>query len=119
MIDQPPKVFVEEWQECRPLSVRSDGVLVVTLSGSEREMEIADIELPKLPSAAFLEFLGRLSRLSKPLRCRVVGHTSTGRVRAKILYFGWQDKSGVVYLDLAQTLIKQGLARPLESNSTP
>ncbi len=111
MIDQPPMANYEEWQECRPLNVRPDGALVVILGGIEQELEIAGIELPESPSAAFFEFLGRLAGLHKPMRCRVVGHTSTRRVSAEIRYFGWQDKSGDVWLDLTATLIEQGFAR--------
>lgn len=119
MIDQPPTANIEEWQECRPLNVRPDGALVVILGGSERELEIAGIELPESPSEAFFEFFVRLSGLRKPMRCRVVGHTSTCRIRAEIRYFGWQDKSGDVWLDLAATLIEQGLARPADGGPTP
>jgi hypothetical protein len=115
MIDQPPIAITEEWKECQPLNVRPDGVLVVILSGSKLELEIAGIELPKTPPAAFFEFLGRLHGVRKPIRCRVVGHTSAGRVR-EIRYFGWQDKSGDIWLDLATTLIEQGFARPADGS---
>lgn len=119
MIDQPPIVITQEWQECQTLNLRADGTLVVILSGIERELEIAGIELPKSPPAAFFEFLGRLHGVRKPMLCRVVGHTLSGRVRAKIHYFGWQDKSGDVWLDLATTLIEQGFAHPVNGGTTP
>lgn len=119
MIDQPPTAIIEEWQECRSLNLHPDGVLVVVLSGSERVLEIVGIKLPASPPPAFFEFLGRLPGLRKPMRCHVVDYTSVGSVRATVHYFGWQDKSGDVWLDLGTTLIEQGFARPADGGPTP
>ena len=118
MINQPHVTLIEEWQECRPLGVRPDGALVVNLGGLLHELDIAGIELPEPPPAAYFALVDRLRGLSKPMRCRVTGRTETGRIRAEVLYFAWQDKSGDVWISLSNTLIDQGLARRIEVQTT-
>ena len=103
-----------EWQECQPLSVAPDGALVVNLGGLKQELELTGIELIRPSPAAYFELVSRLHSLPKAMRCRVVGRTQTDRVRAEVLYFAWQDKSGDVWINLATTLVEQGLARPVE-----
>jgi len=47
-----------------------------------------------------------------PTRCEPIGGPPEDAV--KFSYYGWQDKSGDVWLDLASTLLKEGLARVAE-----
>lgn len=114
MIEQPHPAVIQGWQECQPLSVAPDGALVVYVDSLKHELEFAGIELPQPPPPAYFELLNRIRGIQKPMRCRFVGGTRAGRARADVLYFAWQDKSGDVWLNLATTLIEQGLARPAE-----
>lgn len=120
MVEQPPPAVSQVWQECRSLGARPDGALVVNLGGFEQELEPRGVKLPQPPSPAYFEFLSRLRGLPKPMRCHVFVRAQSGRVRADVLYFGWQDKSGDVWLSLAETLIEQGFASPAaEQMETP
>jgi hypothetical protein len=103
---------IEEWPACRPLQARPDGALIVTLRGREQAVMPAGVELTQPPSSAYFEFVERLSKMGEPMRCRVGGRFSEGVVHTEIVYFGWQDKSGAVWLDLAAALVEHGFARP-------
>ena len=116
MIEHGRRPFEQEWLECQLVGARPDGALVVIIDGANHALEPAGIELPQPPSAAYVEFVGRLAGLRKPLRCRIVDRTQSDRERAEIHYFAWQDKSGDVWRDLAETLIEQGLARATGRN---
>jgi hypothetical protein len=116
MIDQTHPALSQAWQECQFVGVRPDGALVVKSGGIEQELELAGIRLSEPISVGYFALLDRLSALSKPMRCDVIGRTAAGRARATVHYFAWQDKSGDVWLDLATTLVEQGLARPAESS---
>jgi endonuclease YncB( thermonuclease family) len=103
---------MEREEECQFVRLLPDGTLVVRIHGVEREVEIEGIETPEPPSTLYVELLSeRLPRLGKPLRLIVRAELPNGRIRAKLLYFGWHDKSGDVWLDLALALLDEGVAR--------
>lgn len=103
---------MEREEDCQFVRLLPDGTPVVRMRGVEREVEIEGIEVPQPPPPLYVELLNeRLPRLGKPLRCSVRTELSTGRIRARLLYFGWPDKSGDVWLDLALALLDEGVVR--------
>ena len=99
-------------EECELVRVLPDGTPVLRIGGVEREARVEGVELVQPPPPLYFEMLEkRLPRIGRPLRCVVRGETTGGRVLVRLFYFGWQDKSGDVWVDLAQTLIDEGLAR--------
>jgi hypothetical protein len=103
---------MEPFEECQFARLLADGTPVVRLHGVEREVEIDGINVPQPPPPLYVELFERgLLRLGKPLRCIIRDRLSTGRIRAKFFYFGWHDKSGDVWLDLALALLDEGVVR--------
>ena len=98
--------------ECRIAHVLPDGTPVIRLDGEEHEVELDGIELPQPPADEYFALLDRAARLDRPLRCTVVRELEDGRLRARLSVHGWQDKSGAVWLNLADAAIDQQLARP-------
>jgi len=102
----------EDTQECELVRVLADGTPVVRWQRVEREVEIDGIEVGQPPPPLYFEILERrLPRLGRRLRCIVHSVTPAGRARASLKYYGWHDKSGDVWLDLATLLVEQGVAR--------
>lgn len=111
--------MAEREETCRFVRLLPDGTPVMLIDGVEREVEIEGMAIPHpLPESYVELFNERLLRLNRPLRCIVRDELPTGRVRARVLYFGWQDKSGDVWLDLAQTVLEQGVVRPPENSDS-
>lgn len=103
---------MEREEVCQFVGLLPDGTPIVRMHGIDQEVEIEGIEIPQLPPPRYIEFMNdRLTRIGKPLHCVVLGLLPGGRVRSKLFYFGWQDKSGDVWLDLALTLIDEGAVR--------
>jgi len=44
----------------------------------------------------------------------MLGDADRGQRSARVSCYGWQDKSGDVWLDLATVLIEEGVARPVQ-----
>ena len=84
------------------------------VDGEERLIKLEGVELIGPPSPAYFELFARIAKIGKPLRCRFAPKTGNGPNRASLLFYGWQDKSGDVWLDLASTLVDQGFARAAE-----
>lgn len=103
-------------EECEFEHLLADGTPVVRLRGDLHEIAIHGVEIPQPPPQAYVELMTRrLPRLGKPLRCIVNSVDPTGRTDATVLCYGWQDKSGDVWLDLAVVLLEEGLARTLSA----
>lgn len=104
------EVSMEREEECWFVRLLPDGRPVVRLRGQEQVVEIDGVEIPQPPPDLYFEiFNERLARLRKPLRCIVRSVSPEGRVHAKLLCFGWHDKSGDVWFDLALVLLDEGL----------
>jgi hypothetical protein len=90
----------------------SDGTLVLLLAGKKVEAELFGAVLPQPPSNRYFELLEeRLPRLRQPLRCLRCGMSMAGRLRVRLWFRGWQDKSGDVWIELLSFLAEQGLLR--------
>jgi Staphylococcal nuclease homologue len=110
------EVTMEQQEECLFVRLLPDGSPVVNLRGTEQRVEIDGIQIPQPPPNLYIEMMTqRLPRLRKPLRCVVRAVRTSGQIQAKLLYYGWQDKSGDVWLDLGLTLVDEGLARVSEA----
>ena len=103
---------MEREEDCWFVRMLPDGRPVVRLQGVERAVEIDGIEIPQPPADLYLEiFDQRLPRLRKPLRCVIRAVSPEGSIRAKLFCYGWHDKSGDVWVDLAHILLDDGLVR--------
>jgi endonuclease YncB( thermonuclease family) len=95
--------------DCRILRLLDDGTLVVSADDGERAVRIHGVDVPSPPPEGYGQILERLSASARALRC--TPPTAQSGDTAKLYYFGWQDKSGDVWLDLAATLLEEGLVR--------
>ncbi len=103
---------MEDAEDCSFVRLLPDGSPVVRLRGREMIVELQGIEIIQPPPDLYREiFEERLPQTRRPLRCRIHSMLSTGRIRAQLFCFGWQDKSGDVWLDVANVLLKERLAR--------
>ena len=102
---------MEREEECQFVRLLPDGTLIMWLQGVEREVEIDGLEIPQPLPDMYIEIFQRVSRLRKPVRCSVRSVTPTDRVRARLSCYGWQDKSGDVWVDLALVLLEEGVVR--------
>jgi hypothetical protein len=98
--------------ECPFVKLRPDGRPVVKLRGKEFTVNLEGVEIQQPPAQEYVEYMARVPKLWEPTRC-VVRALSLGRreMRGEILVFGWQDKSGDVWLDLGEVLLERGFAR--------
>jgi hypothetical protein len=97
---------------CQFVRLLADGTPILRMHDVDQGVEIEGIEIPQPPPALYMEIMNdRLFRLDKSLRCIVRGQLSDGKLRVKLFYLGWHDKSGDVWLDLALTLIDEGVVR--------
>jgi hypothetical protein len=99
-------------RECRLLQLEPDGTLDVEIAGTQQRVKLLGITLPRPLPPLLVDIISRRIRpMQRPLRCDVRGTSKDGRLRARVFYFAWQDKSGDVWQDLAITLLDQGLGR--------
>jgi len=103
---------MEEIEECSFVRLLPDGSPVVSLRGRETVVDLYGIEIVHPTGDLYREiFLVRIPQARKPLRCKVHAVLPGGNIRTQLFCFGWQDKSGDVWLDLAVVLLREGLAR--------
>jgi len=89
-----------------------NGNPLVKLQGEEKEVKLYGIEIPYPIPDQYIDLMTRrLPRLAKPLKCVLFSEEAEGFISAKLLYYGWQDKTGDVWLDLSLTLLEEGLAK--------
>ena len=99
-------------RECEFVRLLPDGRVVVRRHGVEETADVNGIEIVE-PTHPLLAAIGQgLDRGRSRPHCTVHAVAPDGRARVAIRYFGWHDKSGDVWLDLATTLVERGLARP-------
>jgi hypothetical protein len=103
-------VAAEEWRECRLVRVLVDGTPVLFFDGEEHEVAIDGVRVTDPRRVEYVALLERLRR--RPLLCELQGRTGEGRPVVRVRYFAWQDKSGDVWLDLAETLVRERVAVP-------
>ena len=95
---------VPEYEECELVRVLSSGTPVIRSQGVEKEIQIYGIEVSDPPPPLYFAIFERLARQGKPLRCSFQPERGAGRVRARVQYYAWHDKSGPVWADLATLL---------------
>jgi hypothetical protein len=96
---------------CTFVRLLPDGTVVVRAEGEEWSIQIHGIVVPQPPPAEYFEIFDRIARAGRPMRCSLMTESGDRRL-AKLFCFGWQDKSGDVWLDMATVLIEEGVARP-------
>jgi len=95
--------------ECRILRLLDDGTPVVQFDDTSLALPIDGVEVPvPLPAGYVQIMIDRLGRPGQRLRCEP---DPAGTGTARFSYLAWQDKSGDVWADLAQTLLEEGLVR--------
>ncbi len=98
-------------RDCEFVRLLPDGRVVVRRQGVEETADVNGIEIVE-PTHPLLAAIGQgLDRGRERPVCTVHAVAPDGRPRVAIRYFGWHDKSGDVWLDLATTLVERGLAR--------
>lgn len=95
--------------ECWLISVQPDGMPLVKLRGKNRVVQLVGITVPQPVSDAYLEVLQRVQQANRTLYCISMADDQEGVLRAKLLYYGWHDKTGDVWQDLALLLIDEGV----------
>ncbi len=101
----------EQGKECNLIRALPDGSLFIELFGKEQAVQVYGIDICQPPPQEYFEIIDqRLRRVKKGLRCVVKGGTHRDQVTVQLFYFGWQDKSGDVWLDLAPVLLREGFA---------
>jgi hypothetical protein len=95
---------------CEFARLLPDGAVVVRARGEEWTIQLEGIEVPRPLPAGYLQIFDRIARLGRPLRCLILGELEGGRRLGRLSYYGWQDKSGDVWLDLATLLVEDGVA---------
>jgi hypothetical protein len=115
----PPAIVMQQAEECRVVRVQQDGNLVLELRGGEQVVQLAGVQVPQPLPPAFSRVFQRLMQQGKPVRCEVQSGQRNERARVKILYYGWQDKSGDVWQDLALLLLEEGAVEVSEQEDFP
>jgi hypothetical protein len=93
---------------CVITRVLDDGSLDLLVDG---RAIVARLEGVAIRPGAGADVMAVLGRVHRPPRCDVrLGDAGPARVVVEI--YGWQDKSGDVWLDLGDELVKVGLASP-------
>ena len=95
---------------CAFVRVEADGAIVLDLAGTPTRVLPFGVDVPSPVPADYTILVGRLPETREPLRC-TVRDAAANPVRAQIHYYGWQDKSGDVWEDLAITLLDRGVVR--------
>ena len=96
--------------ECEFARLLPDGAVVARAEGEEWSIQIYGITVPRPLPAEYVRIFDRIARLGRPLRCTTVKELEGGRRLAKLSAYGWQDKAGDVWLDLAEVLVGEGVA---------
>ena len=100
------------YDECSFDKILADGRIVIKLGTLEQKVKLYGIEIPLPVSQSCVDYLTRLvAGLRRPLRCIQISSVTSGETHVKLYRFGWQDKSGDVWMDLCVDLIDEGLAR--------
>ena len=103
---------MQNTETCDLLGLAADDLPIIRLHGQEFAVDLQGIDIIQSSSTLYRQvFEHRLRRIRRPLLCRVVARLSPSKIRAQLFYFAWQDKSGDVWLDVAQILLEEGLAK--------
>lgn len=99
-----------QYEECRILRLLDDGSMVIGLQMGEQTIKLYGVKIAQPLPALYINLITqRIPRAGEPMRCFVRSVDSAGQVYAQLLSYGWQDKSGDVWIDLANILLEEGL----------
>jgi hypothetical protein len=102
----------ETTTECEFVQVLPDGAVVVRVGAEEWPIQLQGIAVPQPPPPGYFQIFDRIARSNRSMRCTIMGAIEHGRRPARLSCYGWQDKSGDVWLDVATLLIEEGVAGP-------
>lgn len=106
------KPKMETKEQCSLVRLLPDGSLVVKLRDKEQSAKIYGIEICQPITSLYIDMMTRrLPRLAKPMQCVVHGDNSNGQSYLQLFYYAGQDKSGDVWVDLALSLLDEGVAQ--------
>lgn len=97
-----------KFASCTFVEVKSDGSLVMAVEGDNLSVTMRHAVIPPEKADAANDLLARRAPRVK-LRCEL--SPSEPRRVINIEFLAWRDKSGDVWQDLGQELIKLGLAK--------
>jgi hypothetical protein len=99
-------------EDCSFERLLPDGSPVIRVGGKEVVLELRGLEIIQPIEDRYHEiFEVVLPRTKRSLRCELESMPERkDHARGRLLYFGWQDKSGDVWVDVAQLLLQRGLA---------
>ena len=114
--DLDKEIVLPQQEECEFVGLQQDGTLIVRLRGREHLLQIAGVVVPQPLPHAYIDIFRRLMQRGKPFRCEIQSEHRRAGSRAKIFYYGWQDKSGDVWQDLALLLLEEGAVEVSEED---
>jgi hypothetical protein len=99
------------YDECELLKLLPDGSIVIKLNDLEKTVKIFGVELNDSIQPMYTQIITYLFKPIKPCKYIIKSKKTGDELFVKIIYFGWQDKSGDVWIDLAETLLSKGLVK--------
>lgn len=100
----------ESYVDATLLEVLPDGTFRLQTEGEERVVRL-DGMAPKQPlPAEYLAIAQRFASSDRPWRLIMRAGDRSAPTRGQVQCFGWQDKSGDVWVDLRAVLVERGLA---------
>ena len=82
------------------------------MNGIEKTINILGVVLNDTTQKLYTEKITELFKEPrKPCKCILKSQENNDKLFVKILYLGWQDKSGDVWIDLATTLLHEGIVK--------
>lgn len=107
---------MQHGEPCHLLGVEPDGSVVLNLDGVRTIIRLLGITVPQPPPPLYMDILTRrITWRHSELRCRtVVASGAAGVPAVRLSYLALKDKSGDVWLDVAELLVEQGAARVAE-----
>ncbi len=95
---------------CRLLGLEPDGRLAIDLDGRRTIVALYGIAVPQPPTPLYHEILTeRINWASLDLHCTALLTGAPPRVR--LSYLAARDKSGDIWLDVAELLVEEGAVR--------
>jgi hypothetical protein len=100
----------EEFLEATLLDVLPDGTFRVQVGEEERIVRLEGLAAPQPLPPDFIALVQRCAASGRPWRLVLTSDDRAVPTGCRVQCYGWQDKSGDVWLDLGALLIERGLA---------
>lgn len=98
-------------EECHFVKLSRDDKPVVEIRGEEKVVELRGIEVIRPPPEEYYDIFHNRLSAGEPMKCVVYSTLPSGHIDAKLMVYGWLDKTGDAWLDLGLLLIDLKLAR--------